>query len=722
MRSPSSIFRATGCNSKATITCCRPAPRWRANSDIPLNAVRLSDLTKPLAGLQAKAKVAIFDLAHPYPPASAPGLALIEPDPGMLVAMNAAPGTVGPNETGPYGAYAQALAEMIATPGLPIGDVFDQVRLRVAALTKGAEVPWDASRIDQPFVFFAAGPDTPPPPVTAAEIETRRTRPIRDFSVDDAYAAALERDTLQGYEDFLAAYPRSRYAKAVRGLLAARREALTWRRTLDVGTPEAYWSYLRRYPKGPHAAEAREILGQLAAALQPPPDFAPLDYDVPPPPPDEEVYFDAPQPVFYDPDYAPPPPVVVFLPPPPPWWALPPPPRIDRDNVYFLPEFEHREERPPGSARHPMCWRRRRRVSSMASRRRARESPLCRHPRRARRRDRGGTPAERQDGGSDTGQSSGRPTAAGRTLDPAGDRTAATSGSRRPPPLPPATAGGQPLPGAGRPNLPPGHPAAGLPPAGGQPLPGASRPNPPPGHPAAGLPPAGGQPLPGASRPNPPPGHPAAGPCRPCRRSAPCRAGNRRCRPCPLPPAAAATARRRRPNRPCRGAGTSHGQPRPRHRCKRPCRAAARCRAAAAAAADCEPSPAARARTLPHPQPQLRTVQPPPPGVGRRLSRKSGPSRRRCNRTPCRHRRPSRAPRCQPRKCGKRRRRNIRLPRRPPSLRRHPPAAIPANRPASEPPQPRCNHELTLRQGFGVGRWGLASAQIASKIRVAIGR
>ena len=123
-------------------------------------------------------------------------------------------------------------------------------------------MPWDKSRIDQPFVFFAAGPDTPPPPVTAAEIETRSTQPIRDFPADQAYAAALERDTLQGYEDFLAAYPTSPYAKTVRGLLAARREALTWRHTLDVGTPDAFWSYLQRYPKGPHAAEARRILGR----------------------------------------------------------------------------------------------------------------------------------------------------------------------------------------------------------------------------------------------------------------------------------------------------------------------------------------------------------------------------------------------------------------------------------------------------------------------------
>ncbi|WP_164079364.1 hypothetical protein, partial [Stenotrophomonas maltophilia] len=69
-------------------------------------------------------------------------------------------------------------------------------------------------------------------------------------------------------QDFLAAYPQDALAARVRAILAARREALTWRRTLAAGSPEAYWSYLGRYPKGPHAAEARHRLARLAAALQ----------------------------------------------------------------------------------------------------------------------------------------------------------------------------------------------------------------------------------------------------------------------------------------------------------------------------------------------------------------------------------------------------------------------------------------------------------------------
>jgi len=52
------------------------------------------------------------------------GLALVEPEPGLLIAFNAAPGTVAPEGQGPYGPYAQALAEMIREGGLPLADVF----------------------------------------------------------------------------------------------------------------------------------------------------------------------------------------------------------------------------------------------------------------------------------------------------------------------------------------------------------------------------------------------------------------------------------------------------------------------------------------------------------------------------------------------------------------------------------------------------------------------
>jgi len=138
---------------------------------------------------------------------------------------------------------------------------------------------------------------------------------------------AIERDTLQGYEEFLAAYPADPLANRVRGLLAARREAITWRRTCRVDTPDAYWSYLNRYPRGPHVNDARWRLETFAAAMVPPPSFTPIVYDVPPPPPAEIIYVDRPVLVFSDPvfGFVPPPPIV-FLAPVPAYLVFPPPP------------------------------------------------------------------------------------------------------------------------------------------------------------------------------------------------------------------------------------------------------------------------------------------------------------------------------------------------------------------------------------------------------------
>src|SRR3984893_5775100 len=88
------------------------------DTDVPLEAVRVSDYTRPLAALGLKASIVVLDAARANPFAKsgkplAGGLALAEPEPGTLIAFNAAPGTVAPEGQGPYGPYAQALAEMM---------------------------------------------------------------------------------------------------------------------------------------------------------------------------------------------------------------------------------------------------------------------------------------------------------------------------------------------------------------------------------------------------------------------------------------------------------------------------------------------------------------------------------------------------------------------------------------------------------------------------------
>jgi uncharacterized caspase-like protein len=311
-------------------------------TDVPMQTLRLSDFTKALAAINNRGSIVVLEGARSNPFVAngqplAGGLALIEPDANQLIAFNATPGTVAPPESGAYGAYAHALAETIRTGGLSLADVFDRTRLRVGELTKGAEVSWDADRFKGPLNFFNRAPDAPAANVPTYDAANIRNKPIRDFDERDAYFAALYRDTLAGYEDFLAAYPNDAMARRVRAIVAARREAITWRETWIADTPRAYWSYLHRYPNGPHMWDARRRLAHLEAALEPPPAFTVIEYDVPPPPPTEIVFVDRHVLYFDDADfgYAPPPPVVFLAPPQREFIALaPPPPPL---GLYVLP-------------------------------------------------------------------------------------------------------------------------------------------------------------------------------------------------------------------------------------------------------------------------------------------------------------------------------------------------------------------------------------------------
>lgn len=300
--------------------------RLERDSDIPIDAVRLSDLMRALNGGPARSKVLVVDAARrlPFPLANvrlAPGLSAVEAPPNMLVAYSAAPGMWAVDGPGPYGPYATALAEMVRAAGLDLNDVFTRVRARTHQLTEGQATPWFISGLAGPTMFVPpeAAVGTPPPPVATT---VRRPRPMREVSPEEAYAFAIERDELPGYVEFVEAYPRHPYSPRVWAIIRARREALAWMRAVDINTPQSYWTYLQRYPNGIYAADAERRLRRLASPFRPPPGFVPVEfmgvppamlgepveiveyYPAAPPPP---IFLIGPRPVFYD-----------RMPPPPP--------------------------------------------------------------------------------------------------------------------------------------------------------------------------------------------------------------------------------------------------------------------------------------------------------------------------------------------------------------------------------------------------------------------
>ncbi len=349
--------------------------------DVPLQAVRVSDFAQPLAALPGRVKIVIVDAARQNPFARggdplATGLALVDPAPGMAIAFNAAPGTVGPDEPGPYGAYATALTEMIAAGGLALDDVLARVRLRVSEVTNGGEVPWYASRIDGPFFFTERAADAPAPP-NVAPLADLRERPMRSYSnVDDAYAAAIALDTMERYEQFLALYPSSPFSLRIAAMLAVRREEIILAALrvqqhaaglLVLSAPLSEWTTCPLTLGAGWPCWARPSKGR--------PTSRSIDFGVPPPPPDELDFVDRPVVMFWGPGYEPPPPPpAFFLPPRPREFGVLPPPPPPRER-FFLPT--------PGAAVVPAFVRPPRTVAS--NRRRPAQSPAvlrsrCRAP------------------------------------------------------------------------------------------------------------------------------------------------------------------------------------------------------------------------------------------------------------------------------------------------------------------------------------------------------
>ncbi len=276
----------------------------RQGADVPGTTVNLADFARALDGTPARARILVEDLSRESPFARqgeplAGGLPLIEATKGSLVAYNAAPGTVAPPDVAPYGFYARALAEMIEQPDLALGALFDRVRLRVSTSTNGAVIPWDDNKVDGDEALL-------PPSTGRSEAALSTAIATGGLPAAAAFSASLAQDTLAGYQSVAKAYPRDGLAARVRAIIAARREAMIWAESRRADDPRALWTYMRRYPRGPHIFDARRRLAVLRASLEPPPRFDIVVYpDVAPPVPTEAAIVDQPFVLLDDPSWDP---------------------------------------------------------------------------------------------------------------------------------------------------------------------------------------------------------------------------------------------------------------------------------------------------------------------------------------------------------------------------------------------------------------------------------
>ncbi|MBV8031509.1 MAG: caspase family protein [Betaproteobacteria bacterium] len=84
------------------------------------------------------------------------GLAQMDAPSGTLIAFATAPGSVAADGDGKNGLYTQHLLANINRPGLPIEQLFKEVRIGVTRDTQDRQVPWESSSLKGNF-FFVPG-------------------------------------------------------------------------------------------------------------------------------------------------------------------------------------------------------------------------------------------------------------------------------------------------------------------------------------------------------------------------------------------------------------------------------------------------------------------------------------------------------------------------------------------------------------------------------------
>ncbi|MGE0388213.1 MAG: caspase domain-containing protein [Gammaproteobacteria bacterium] len=237
------------------------------------------------------------------------GLAQMEAPSGTLIAFATAPGSVAADGDGDNGVYTKHLLQQVRQPGVPVEQLFKQVRNGVMADTKERQVPWESSSLRGDFYFMApvaGAPQLSRDDVKQAVIDATREQEQRsareraqlqsamEKMIQEALAkqrAELEAQRGATPAPAAAALP-SPVAAVAPGTHERQVELAFWDSIKASANPADFKAYLERYPQGAFAPIARNRLAgtpappaATVAAPKPAPAPAQVASIAPAPPP-----------------------------------------------------------------------------------------------------------------------------------------------------------------------------------------------------------------------------------------------------------------------------------------------------------------------------------------------------------------------------------------------------------------------------------------------------
>jgi tetratricopeptide (TPR) repeat protein len=262
--------------------------------DVDIEAVPVDLVMKQMAFAGSAVNIVILDACRNNPlsrgfRAIIQGLAdpTIRPE-GSFIAYSTAPGDVADDGKGTNSPFTKALAESIIKPGATINDVFQDVRGKVRTATNKKQVPWDSSSLTAPFYFV--------PAVAVAAAAAPTSNAIDPKAIELAFWDAIkDSKSAEDYQAYLEKFPAGDFAPLAEIRLkqagqtvtrvvpqggavavpagsgepeAAQFEQAFWSSAHEGDSPEDYQAYLKKYPNGLFAAEARDRLAESSKGTQ----------------------------------------------------------------------------------------------------------------------------------------------------------------------------------------------------------------------------------------------------------------------------------------------------------------------------------------------------------------------------------------------------------------------------------------------------------------------
>ncbi|MBK6999062.1 MAG: caspase family protein [Rhodoferax sp.] len=188
--------------------------------DLKREMIKMDDIIDDMA--TAKVKLVFWDacrdnpLARSFTRGGPRGMAAPVETAGTLISFATKHGNTASDGNSNHSPYTQALlAELQAPQGVEIEQLLRKVQQGVKKSTKGVQEPWRYGSLDGDFyliqgpVNISINPPSPPSPPSARDPET------------ETWTVAERANSLAGYEMYLEAFPRGRYATAARIALNA---------------------------------------------------------------------------------------------------------------------------------------------------------------------------------------------------------------------------------------------------------------------------------------------------------------------------------------------------------------------------------------------------------------------------------------------------------------------------------------------------------------------